>query len=111
MSLRDQSLDDMLDAFPPAVSTGEIRITTDNESKFTIIQELIENGDFASGEKTTIDGLRVDFAKGWGLVRASNTGPALTLRFEAENQTGIEQLKALFKRELSKVDASLDLTF
>ena len=77
---------------------------------FAAIQATILRPDNA-GEKTTIDGLRVDFDKGWGLIRASNTAPALTLRFEAQNENGIEQLKTLFKRELSKVDQSLPLDF
>lgn len=111
MSLRDQSLDEMIEAMPPMVATPEIKIATDEEHKFTIIEKLIESGDFATGEKTTIDGLRVDFDKGWGLVRASNTTAALTLRFEAQNESGIEQLKTLFKRELQKVDRSLALGF
>ena len=111
MSLRDQSLDDMLDSLPKMVSTPEIKIPATEDNKFTIINTLIESGDFASGEKTTLDGLRVDFAKGWGLVRASNTSPALTLRFEADNASGVEQIKALFKRELAKIDKTLAVNF
>lgn len=111
MSLRDQSLDEMIDAMPPMVATPEIKIAIDEEQKFAIIDKLIAEGDFAAGEKTTIDGLRIDFDKGWGLVRASNTAAALTLRFEAQNENGIEQLKTLFKRELQKVDRSLSLDF
>jgi phosphomannomutase/phosphoglucomutase len=111
MSLRDQSLDDMLSSLPRLSSTPEIKITVTEDSKFTLVERLIKEGDFASGEKTTIDGLRVDFAKGWGLIRASNTAPALTLRFEADSDNGVDQLKTLFKRELQKLDAGLSLDF
>ncbi|MGH1485240.1 MAG: phosphomannomutase/phosphoglucomutase [Cellvibrionaceae bacterium] len=111
MSLRDQSLDDMLSSLPDLSSTPEIKVVVSEEEKFSLIEKLIEVGDFASGEKTTIDGLRVDFAKGWGLIRASNTAPALTLRFEADSDSGVEQLKTLFKRELQKVDSTLSLDF
>jgi phosphomannomutase/phosphoglucomutase len=111
MSLRDQSIGDMLSAMPPMYATQEIKISVSEENKFSLVDRLIEIGDFSSGEKTTIDGLRVDFAKGWGLVRASNTAPALTLRFEASNENGVEQLKTLFKRELYRVDKTLNLDF
>ncbi len=111
MSLRDQSLDDMLAAMPETLATPEIKIAVAEDKKFKIIEKLIETGDFSNGEKIMIDGLRVDYAKGWGLIRASNTSPALTLRFEAQNEKGIEQLKTLFKRELKKVDESLPLDF
>lgn len=111
MSLRDQSLDDMLDDLPKAVATGEIRIPVTEASKFRIIQQLIDTGDFPSGKKITIDGLRVDFPTGWGLARASNTSAALTLRFEADNETAIGVLKTLFQRELHKIDPLLPLDF
>jgi len=111
MSLRDQSLDAMLEAMPSVYATPEIKIVVAEEDKFGIIDRLIQQGDFSAGEKTTIDGLRVDFDKGWGLVRASNTSAALTLRFEAQNENGVEQLKTLFKRELQKVDNSLSMDF
>ena len=111
MSLRDQSLDKIMASVPDIFYTPEIKIAVPEERKYDIVEQLIVAGDFSSGEKTTIDGLRVDFAKGWGLVRASNTSPALTLRFEASNENGVEQLKNLFKRELSKIDNTLDLTF
>lgn len=111
MSLRDQSLDDIFAAFPVLPATPEIRIPVPEEKKFAIVQRLAKDGDFQSGTASTVDGLRVDFAKGWGLVRASNTGPELTLRFEGDNDEVIEQLKMLFKRELGKVDDSLALDF
>lgn len=111
MSLRDQSLDDMLSAIPPLCSTPEIKVLVSEEDKFDIVNALIDKGDFSRGEKTTIDGLRVDFAKGWGLVRASNTAAALTLRFEAENEEAVQHMQALFKRELKKIDSSLELDF
>jgi len=111
MSLREQGLDEIFEAFPVLPATPEIRIPVPESKKFSIIQTLVEQGDFQSGTPSTIDGLRVDFAKGWGLVRASNTGPELTLRFEGETEEVIDQLKMLFKRELTKIDDSLDMNF
>jgi len=107
MSLRDQDLDTIFNSFPNLPSTPEIKIAVADERKFEIIEELISQGHFDEGKFTTIDGLRVDFAHGWGLVRASNTTPALTLRFEAKDQAMLEKIQEQFRAELAKIDASL----
>ncbi|MBU2884579.1 phosphomannomutase/phosphoglucomutase [Gilvimarinus agarilyticus] len=111
ITLRDQSVDEAFAAFPMLPSTPEYRVAIADSEKFAFIEKLIEQGDFQTGKATTIDGLRVDFAKGWGLVRASNTAAELTLRFEAENEATIEKLKQLFKRELRKINKNLNLDF
>lgn len=107
ITLRDQKIDDIFAAFPQLYSTPEIKIAIPELDKFGLIKKLIEIGDFANGTITTIDGLRVDYTKGWGLVRASNTSPALTLRFEAESHESLEKIQQIFKRELLKVDNRL----
>ncbi len=111
MTLRDQDIDDLFDSFPMLPSTPELKIPVEETQKFELIERLIEKGDFQNGKAITLDGLRVDFPKGWGLVRASNTSAALTLRFEAETESVLEQLQQLFKRELLKIDDSLDIPF
>nr|WP_269783281.1 phosphomannomutase/phosphoglucomutase [Marinibactrum halimedae] len=111
MSLREQDLDSIFESFPALPASPEIRIPVAEEEKFEVIERLVESGDFQSGKSSTIDGLRVEFAKGWGLIRASNTGPELTLRFEGDSEDVIDQLKALFKREIAKVAKDLTLDF
>jgi phosphomannomutase/phosphoglucomutase len=111
ITLRDQSVDDVFAAFPMLPATPEIRVAVPEADKFKLIETLIVQGEFQNGKATTIDGLRVDFSKGWGLVRASNTGPELTLRFEAESEAVLDKLKLLFKRELKKIDKTLKLDF
>lgn len=111
MTLRDQDLTSLFQNFPKLPSTPELKVAVADSEKFKLVETLIQQGDFQNGKATTIDGLRVDFARGWGLVRASNTSAALTLRFEAEEEDIIEQMQDLFKRELLKVDASLQLPF
>ncbi|AFU99712.1 phosphomannomutase/phosphoglucomutase [Simiduia agarivorans] len=111
MTLRDQDIDSIFEAFPSQPSTPEILVPIDEHRKFDVINKLVAQGNFQGGKLTTIDGLRVDFAKGWGLARASNTQPALTLRFEGDNEETLAQLQALFKRELKKVDPNLELGF
>lgn len=111
LTLTGQTLDELVDALPSRVSTPEIKLATTEEQKFIFINQLIEKAEFPSGQRTTIDGLRIDFFDGWGLVRASNTAPVLTLRFEASNEEALERIKQQFKDELVKIDATLTLNF
>lgn len=111
ITLRDQNIDEVFAAFPVLPSTPEYRIKVVEDEKTDIIQQLIDRGDFAGGTLTTIDGLRVDFNKGWGLIRASNTSAALTLRFEAETEEFLDRLQKLFKRELNKIAPQLTIDF
>lgn len=111
MTLRDQDIDSLFASFPSLPSTPEIKIPVPEERKFELVGQLLKNGDFQNGKAITIDGLRVDFSKGWGLVRASNTSAALTLRFEAETEEALAQLQQLFKLELLKIDSSLEIPF
>lgn len=111
ITLRDQKIDDIFAAFPQLVTTPEIKIAVPDKVKFALIKSLTEKGDFQNGNMTTIDGIRVDYSKGWGLVRASNTSPALTLRFEAENTEALTIIQQVFKRELLKIDSTLAVDF
>ncbi|WP_299981298.1 phosphomannomutase/phosphoglucomutase [uncultured Pseudoteredinibacter sp.] len=107
MSLRDQDLDTIFSSFPELPATPEIKIAVDESEKFQIIEDLISHGHFEDGRLTTIDGLRVDFAHGWGLVRASNTSPALTLRFEANSEEQLEEIQEHFRAEIAKIAPSI----
>jgi len=109
ISLQGQDLDSMFEELPESISTPEIRVPVDESRKFEIVKQLVEQGDFSGAKITTIDGLRADFTKGWGLVRASNTGAELTLRFEAESEEFLHQLKSLFVRELRKIDKTINI--
>lgn len=111
MTLTGQSIDSLFDQLPTTVSTPEIKLPIKEEHKFTFIDQLIKRAHFPSGQLTMIDGLRVDFTQGWGLVRASNTSAVLTLRFEADTMEALEKIQTLFKRELHKIDKTLDIAF
>ena len=60
---------------------------------------------------STIDGMRVTWDKGWGLVRPSNTTPSLVLRFEAEDQVSLDEIQAKFRMQMSKINPQLKLPF
>ncbi len=107
LSLAGESLDALFEEFPELPSTPEVCVETTESEKFAIIKTLIEQGDFEEGKLTTLDGLRVDFPFGWGIVRASNTAPKLTLRAEAQSDETLHQVKLLLTRELCKIDPAL----
>jgi len=66
---------------------------------------------FAEAEVIDIDGYRVEFADGWGLVRPSNTSPCLVLRFEAESQSALDRIQADFRTILLSINADLQVPF
>lgn len=107
MSLREQSLDQLLDSLPQLTSTPEILVSVDESEKFALIEKLKEQGDFGDADINTIDGLRIEYAAGWGLVRASNTSAALTLRFEAESDEALEHIRQQVMGQLKKLDPKL----
>ena len=82
-----------------------------DDYKFQLVEKIAANADFASGKINTLDGVRVDFSNGWGLVRASNTGPALTARFEADNQENLEIIQDEFRAQIALIDPEIELTF
>jgi phosphomannomutase/phosphoglucomutase len=108
MSLRDESLDEIFAEFPPLCITPEYRVPVPENVKFDLVQRLVDEGEFGEAKLITLDGLRVEFPYGWGLVRASNTGAELTLRFEAESEEQIHHLKGLLTREIRKIDNSIE---
>ena len=111
LSTTTPDLEAHLQSFPQQVSTPEIKVVTTDNDKFSIIEALINSAAFGEGKLTTLDGLRVDYADGWGLVRASNTTAMLILRFEGETEDSLQRIKADFKHQLAAIAPQLDLNF
>jgi phosphomannomutase/phosphoglucomutase len=105
---RTTSLQELMSEFPVSVSTPEIRIPIEEQEKFGLISQLVEKADFGNGNINTLDGIRVDYDDGWGLVRASNTAPELTMRFEADDEKSLSRIRKIFKREILSI-RKLDL--
>lgn len=103
--------DQVFNAFPNDIATPEINIQVTEQSKFSIIERLQRDGVWGDGNITSLDGVRVDYPKGWGLVRASNTTPVLVLRFEAETEEELERIKEVFRAQLYSAVPDLDLPF
>ncbi len=94
--------------FPDAVATPEIKVPTTEQAKFEIMARLANaSAHFEGGTVTTIDGVRVDYADGWGLARASNTSPVLSLRFEADHPEALTRIQGVFRDALAAADPTL----
>lgn len=107
MHKRQQSLEELVSIFPVRCSSPEIRIVCSEEQKQPIITRLVNT--FREQLDTmliTIDGVRVKKPYGWGLVRASNTQPMLSMRFESHDKQGLQQIKndfyTILKTELNE---------
>ncbi len=107
VSAESQPLDDLFAQFPITFTTPELKINTTEERKFEVMDILARQADFGDGTITTIDGLRVDYSDGWGLIRPSNTSPVLSLRFEADGQAALERIQGVFAEQIANVDPSL----
>jgi len=103
-------LDQIFDQYPQELSTPEINIQVSDDNKFAIIDKM-QAADYPGGDKNTIDGVRVDYPDGWGLVRASNTTPVLVLRFEASTAAAIARIEKQFSDLLQQIDPSLKITY
>ena len=101
-----------LKALPNSPSTPELNIKMAEGEPFTLIDKLKAAGKFdGATEIITIDGVRVEFADGFGLARPSNTTPVVVLRFEADNATALERIQAGFRTALTAVWPGIQLPF
>ena len=100
--------DEVFAQFPVTYTTPEIKITTTEEEKFKVMERLEAQADFGDGTVTSIDGIRVDFSDGWGLIRPSNTSPVLSLRFEADGPGALDRIQDEFQAQLTAVAPDLN---
>lgn len=112
LAATDLTSAELFASFPEKVSTPEINIRVTEANKFKIMQQLVATANFSdSHELITIDGMRVEFANGWGLLRPSNTTPNLVARFEATDQESLKHIQQQFRRALLDVSPELELSF
>jgi phosphomannomutase/phosphoglucomutase len=115
LSKEVKPLADHVDGLPKLFNTPEIRYELADEIKFEVVKRVVDRFQ-ATAEKegyqvVAVDGARVTWPKeqggGWALVRASNTQPALVLRFEAETPERLEQIRKVVESELKKIEAEV----
>ena len=102
-----KSVSELLDGIPTAFTTPEIRVECADEIKFQLIEKVKE--EFNKEYKVIdVDGVRIEFPDGWGLIRASNTQPALVLRFEAVTKERLQEIRSLIERKLEQARRKLN---
>ena len=102
LSTKKEGIKELLSDLPKMVNTPEIRIDCPDEIKFEVVSEIAEEFKKEGYNVVDVDGARVIFTDGWGLIRASNTQPVLVLRFEARNQKRLEEIQQIFREKLKK---------
>jgi phosphomannomutase/phosphoglucomutase len=97
---------------PDAVNTPELHLELGEGENFTLMEKLRQTARFdGAREVITIDGLRVEYADGFGLARPSNTTPVIVLRFEADNEAALNRIQDDFRRALLQVKPDAKLPF
>ena len=95
------TVDRLFAEFKDSSYTPEILIAVDEDEKFQLINNLVAGCQFKGAQIITLDGMRVEYPDGWGLIRASNTTANLTLRFEADDDKSLEAIKQRFRIALA----------
>jgi phosphomannomutase/phosphoglucomutase len=104
LSKTEQSLSQLLEGINHYISTPEIKIPSDNTLKFEVIEKVKDYVKEKNYQASFIDGARISFDEGWALIRASNTGPNITLRFEAKNEDFLNKIKEEFTSLVNKLN-------
>jgi len=102
----------VLEALPQDISTPELKIEMQEGEPHALIAVLQKEGRFPTAtELITLDGVRAEYADGFGLARPSNTTPIIVLRFEAESEEALERIKHEFRQALTQLKADIALPF
>lgn len=102
LSHSNRPLSNYLENLEKYYSTPEIKVHVSDDKKFSIVDKMKEYCNSKNYNYTTIDGVKVKFSDGFALVRASNTGPNITMRFESRDEDKLEVIKNEFETELKK---------
>src|SRR5699024_10197406 len=98
---------------PDSLNTPEMHIAFANDGDhFAFMEQLAARARFDDARSVLrIDGLRVDYADGWGLARPSNTTPVVVTRFEAENEAALARIQNAFRDQIRAIEPNLELPF
>jgi len=107
----ERDVGEVLNSLPNSVSTPELKVHTEEGENHAFVAEMQQKARFADANITTIDGVRADFADGWGLVRASNTTPILVCRFDADSEEALQRIKDVFRQQMLAINNQLKLPF
>ena len=109
---REKNPNATLNALPDAIATPELQIKLKEGENYALIEQMQKTAKFDNPRDViTIDGLRVEYADGFGLARSSNTTPVVVLRFEADNEAALKRIQNDFRRVISTAKADVVLPF
>ena len=103
LSHTDKTLDELMANIPKYYSTPELKFKTSDDIKFQVIDQIKDYARKKNYNYLDIDGVKVLFSDSWALVRASNTGPNITVRFEAKTKTRLQEIKDEFTKVLENM--------
>jgi len=102
LSKSPEKMSELVGSLPKYESTPEIRVDCPDEKKFEVVSAVTKAFQEKNLDIVTVDGARIQFPDGWGLIRASNTTPKLILRFEAKTAERLKEIRGLVEGELKK---------
>ncbi len=112
LSKKAQTAEKIFSAIPNSCNTPEININFAEGQHHVFMENFKADSQFDDAEHiSTIDGMRISWNNGWGLIRPSNTTPCLVLRFEAESEDALEDIKKKFREQILIIDNSIELSF
>ncbi|MFT6641264.1 MAG: phosphomannomutase/phosphoglucomutase, partial [Flavobacteriaceae bacterium] len=112
LSKTDRPASEIFAEIPNSINTPELNVTLDEDgAQHAFVKQFMANGNFEGATLTTIDGVRADYADGWGLLRASNTTPSLVIRFEADTDEALARIQNEFRKIMNATDANVTVPF
>ena len=111
VSQHDEASSTLFETLPDSFNTPELQIDFEEGEHYKFMTKFIDEAKFEDAEIVTIDGIRVNYANGWGLIRPSNTTPCLVLRFEANDENTLTSIQNIFRQQLLAIDSTLNLPF
>ena len=108
---QEQEILSALDTLPKTYTTPELEIEFSGDHHFSFMKEFIKEANFDGYNVSLIDGIKISDDSSWGLIRASNTSPKITLRFESMTEDGLKSIKNEIKSAILKINNKLDLPF
>ena len=111
LSEDERSSADVFADFPEGINTPELHIPMKESENSHFMEKFTQAVNFSDATITDLDGLRIEFKDGWGLVRASNTTSALVLRFEADNEKSLNRIQKKIKRVMGDIDSEINFPF
>ncbi|MCK4674643.1 MAG: phosphomannomutase/phosphoglucomutase [Gammaproteobacteria bacterium] len=111
VSQHNETSSTLFETLPDSFNTPELQISFEEGEHYKFMEKFIKQAKFDGANTITIDGLRVNYANGWGLIRPSNTTPCLVLRFEANDENSLNKIQNTFREQILAVDSTLKLPF